>query len=67
MTGIHQVVDAYAPNESVIEKVFVNINPQSTLLLGQARVAQRLAHWFEEFTRARVHRVATEKSRGRTR
>ena len=39
MTGIHQVVDAYAPNESVIEKVFVNINPQSTLLLGQARGA----------------------------
>ena len=39
MTGIHQVVDAYAPHESVIEKVFVNINPQSTLLLGQARGA----------------------------
>ena len=37
--GIHQVVDAYAPHESVLEKVFVNINPQSTLLLGQARGA----------------------------
>lgn len=37
--GIHQVVDTYAPQESVIEKVFVNVNPQSTLLLGQARGA----------------------------
>ena len=37
--GIHQVIDAYAPHESVLEKVFVNINPQSTLLLGQARGA----------------------------
>lgn len=37
--GIQQVVDIYQPNESVIEKVFVNVNPQSTLLLGQARGA----------------------------
>lgn len=37
--GIHQVIDMYQPHESVIEKVFVNINPQSTLLLGQARGA----------------------------
>ena len=37
--GIHEVVETYAPQESVIEKVFVNINPQSTLLLGQARGA----------------------------
>ena len=37
--GVHQVIDAYHPHESVLEKVFVNINPQSTLLLGQARGA----------------------------
>lgn len=37
--GIHEVIETYAPHESVIEKVFVNINPQSTLLLGQARGA----------------------------
>lgn len=35
--GVHQVVETYAPTESVVEKVFVNVNPQSTLLLGQAR------------------------------
>jgi len=33
------VIDTYQPNEVAIEKVFVNVNPQSTLLLGQARGA----------------------------
>ncbi|HXY05601.1 MAG TPA: crossover junction endodeoxyribonuclease RuvC [Burkholderiaceae bacterium] len=33
------VIDRGAPNEASVEKVFVNINPQSTLLLGQARGA----------------------------
>ena len=37
--GIQQVIETYHPDESVIEKVFVNVNPQSTLLLGQARGA----------------------------
>lgn len=39
MQGIYQVIDSYQPRESVLEKVFVNVNPQSTLLLGQARGA----------------------------
>ena len=33
------VIAAHAPTEVAIEKVFVNVNPQSTLLLGQARGA----------------------------
>jgi crossover junction endodeoxyribonuclease RuvC len=33
------VIAAHAPSEVAIEKVFVNVNPQSTLLLGQARGA----------------------------
>lgn len=37
--GIGEVIAAYAPQEAAIEKVFVNVNPQSTLLLGQARGA----------------------------
>jgi crossover junction endodeoxyribonuclease RuvC len=37
--GIHEVVVRYAPNAAAIEIVFVNVNPQSTLLLGQARGA----------------------------
>ena len=37
--GIGEVVASYRPNESAVEIVFVNVNPQSTLLLGQARGA----------------------------
>lgn len=37
--GICEVMTTYAPTESAIEQVFVNVNPQSTLLLGQARGA----------------------------
>jgi crossover junction endodeoxyribonuclease RuvC len=34
-----QVIVSHAPMQAAIEKVFVNVNPQSTLLLGQARGA----------------------------
>jgi crossover junction endodeoxyribonuclease RuvC len=37
--GISTLIGEYAPQQSAIEKVFVNVNPQSTLLLGQARGA----------------------------
>jgi crossover junction endodeoxyribonuclease RuvC len=37
--GIGEVVRRYAPEQAVVEIVFVNVNPQSTLLLGQARGA----------------------------
>ncbi|MCS6766140.1 MAG: crossover junction endodeoxyribonuclease RuvC [Candidatus Protistobacter heckmanni] len=37
--GIAEVVETYRPDCAAIEKVFVNVNPQSTLLLGQARGA----------------------------
>ncbi|NBX53776.1 MAG: crossover junction endodeoxyribonuclease RuvC [Betaproteobacteria bacterium] len=37
--GIHAVVARYQPQAAVIEIVFVNLNPQATLLLGQARGA----------------------------
>jgi crossover junction endodeoxyribonuclease RuvC len=37
--GVREVVEAYAPACSSVEIVFVNVNPQSTLLLGQARGA----------------------------
>ena len=37
--GIGEVVRTYRPDCAAIEKVFVNVNPQSTLLLGQARGA----------------------------
>ncbi len=37
--GVSEVLAQFKPDASAIEKVFVNINPQSTLLLGQARGA----------------------------
>ena len=37
--GIREVVARYQPDQSAVEIVFVNVNPQSTLLLGQARGA----------------------------
>ena len=39
LDGIGEVIATYQPDEAAIEKVFVNVNPQSTLLLGQARGA----------------------------
>ena len=37
LDGLAQVIGEHRPDEVAIEKVFVNVNPQSTLLLGQAR------------------------------
>jgi crossover junction endodeoxyribonuclease RuvC len=37
--GICEVVARYQPQCAAVEIVFVNVNPQSTLLLGQARGA----------------------------
>ena len=39
LEGIGEVVALHQPQEAAVEKVFVNVNPQSTLLLGQARGA----------------------------
>jgi len=37
LDGLGEVIALHAPREAAIERVFVNVNPQSTLLLGQAR------------------------------
>lgn len=37
--GVREVVQRYQPDHACVEIVFVNVNPQSTLLLGQARGA----------------------------
>jgi crossover junction endodeoxyribonuclease RuvC len=37
LDGLKEVIAAHAPGEVAVEKVFVNLNPQSTLALGQAR------------------------------
>ena len=38
-SGLRELVAQYRPDQAVVEIVFVNVNPQSTLLLGQARGA----------------------------
>jgi crossover junction endodeoxyribonuclease RuvC len=39
LDGVREVIASYSPDQVAVEKVFVNVNPQSTLLLGQARGA----------------------------
>lgn len=39
LDGLFEVIAEYRPEQVAVEKVFVNVNPQSTLLLGQARGA----------------------------
>lgn len=37
--GITEIIEQFKPDIASVEKVFVNVNPKSTLLLGQARGA----------------------------
>jgi crossover junction endodeoxyribonuclease RuvC len=39
LSDLAAVIAQHGPTEVAVEKVFVNVNPQSTLLLGQARGA----------------------------
>ncbi|MGB7540463.1 MAG: crossover junction endodeoxyribonuclease RuvC [Burkholderiales bacterium] len=37
LEGLREVIATHQPQQVAVEKVFVNVNPQSTLALGQAR------------------------------
>jgi crossover junction endodeoxyribonuclease RuvC len=37
LEGLSEVIATHRPEQIALEKVFVSVNPQSTLLLGQAR------------------------------
>jgi len=39
LNALGEVIARHRPDQIAVEKVFVNVNPQSTLLLGQARGA----------------------------
>lgn len=39
LDSLGEVIAQHRPQQTAVEKVFVNVNPQSTLLLGQARGA----------------------------
>lgn len=42
-TSLQQVLQQYAPNEAAVEQVFMHINPNAALKLGQARGAALVA------------------------
>lgn len=42
-TGLCEVLERFAPQEAAVEETFVNMNPSSTLKLGQARGVVLLA------------------------
>jgi crossover junction endodeoxyribonuclease RuvC len=37
LTGLREIIGEHRPQQVAVEKVFVNVNPASTLALGQAR------------------------------
>tara|TARA_Y100001936_G_scaffold240400_1_gene274831 strand:+ start:53907 stop:54284 length:378 start_codon:yes stop_codon:yes gene_type:complete len=39
MGSLNEVIAQYHPDQVAVEQVFVNVNPKSTLMLGQARGA----------------------------
>jgi crossover junction endodeoxyribonuclease RuvC len=60
--GIAAVVQRYQPTEAVIEKVFVNVNPASTLLLGHARGAAMTALAVQDLSVAEYTALQVKKS-----
>lgn len=60
--GLFDVIEMYQPTEVAIEKVFVNVNPQSTLLLGQARGAAISAAVIKSLTVAEYTALQVKQS-----
>ncbi|ROH87323.1 crossover junction endodeoxyribonuclease RuvC [Pseudomethylobacillus aquaticus] len=50
LAGLQQIIQLHQPEQVAVEKVFVNVNPQSTLLLGQARGAAICAAVLNDLT-----------------
>jgi len=66
LDGLREVITTYRPAQAAVEKVFVNVNPQSTLLLGQARGAAICAAVIEgvavaEYTALQVKQAVVGK------
>ena len=64
LDGLGEVIAANTPDQVAIEKVFVNSNPQSTLLLGQARgtaICAAVLHDLEvaEYTALQIKQAVT--------
>jgi crossover junction endodeoxyribonuclease RuvC len=62
--GLMSVIGAHGASEAAVEEVFVNVNPQSTLKLGQARgvvllAAQRAGLVIAEYSTRSVKKALT--------
>jgi crossover junction endodeoxyribonuclease RuvC len=60
--GVCEVVERYQPDAASVEIVFVNVNPQATLLLGQARGACITALVSRELTVAEYTALQLKKA-----
>jgi len=60
--GVREVTARYQPHCASVEIVFVNVNPQSTLLLGQARGAALTALVSSELTVAEYTALQMKKA-----
>ena len=68
LDGVRQVISTYQPDQVAVEIVFVNVNPQSTLLLGQARARRSAAGAVShDLPVAEIHRAAGQAGGGRPR
>ncbi len=60
--GVREVINTYQPTAATVEIVFVNVNPQSTLLLGQARGAALAALVFADLPVAEYTALQMKKA-----
>jgi crossover junction endodeoxyribonuclease RuvC len=60
--GVREVAARYQPDCASVEIVFVNVNPQSTLMLGQARGAALTALVSDELTIAEYTALQMKKA-----
>ena len=60
--GVREVTARYQPDCASVEIVFVNVNPQSTLLLGQARGAALTALVSDQLTVAEYTALQMKKA-----
>ena len=60
--GVRELTARYAPHCASVEIIFVNVNPQSTLLLGQARGAALTALVFSDLDVAEYTALQMKKA-----
>jgi crossover junction endodeoxyribonuclease RuvC len=62
LSNLREVIAQHRPVQVAVEKVFVNVNPQSTLLLGQARGAAICAAVIEGLSVAEYSALQVKQS-----